>query len=431
MKPLRNRGSFNHSDREHQGASPRRPAEARRARAGVRPRLEGLEDRRLLATLAWEGDLAFNTGLDGFLDSASGDTNWVGDVLPASGDTLVFPGTTSSFFATNDSTAGTNYVLEFTGAGFQISGNAISISGTGVSDSSTSSNFNVLATPLILSGPSTISVADTSHSLFLLGDLSGSQTLAKTGAGLLSIGAASTYGGPTTISGGTLDIAAPIVSDVILDGGRLAGDASVGAVSSSTGGTVAPGVSPGILGTGSLSFDTATTFEVEIDGTSPGVGGHDQLAVTGSVSLGDAVLDIQLGFSPADSDAFVIIDNDGTDTVSGSFAGLSEGSIFSAGGSDFAISYQGGDGNDVVVTATNSSAPGAPTASSDHYVTPENTTLFVSSFDGVLADDTDPEGDPLQAVLSSGPSHGSLSLNGDGSVTYIPAANCAGSDSFL
>src|SRR5262249_27240120 len=36
----------------------------------------------------------------------------------------------------------------------------------------------------------------------------------------------------------------------------------------------------------------------------------------------------------------------------------------------------------------------------------------------------------LTAVLVSGPSHGSLTLNGDGSFTYTPAANYNGPDSF-
>jgi hypothetical protein len=48
----------------------------------------------------------------------------------------------------------------------------------------------------------------------------------------------------------------------------------------------------------------------------------------------------------------------------------------------------------------------------------------------VLGNDTDPDGDTLTAVLASGPSHGSLALNPDGSFTYAPAANFNGTDSF-
>jgi VCBS repeat-containing protein len=49
---------------------------------------------------------------------------------------------------------------------------------------------------------------------------------------------------------------------------------------------------------------------------------------------------------------------------------------------------------------------------------------------GVLANDTDAENDPLTARLVSGPAHGTLTLNADGSVRYTPAAGFNGVDSF-
>jgi VCBS repeat-containing protein len=48
-----------------------------------------------------------------------------------------------------------------------------------------------------------------------------------------------------------------------------------------------------------------------------------------------------------------------------------------------------------------------------------------------LGNDADPDGDPLTAVLVTGPSHGSLTLNANGSFSYSPAANFTGSDSFI
>ena len=45
-----------------------------------------------------------------------------------------------------------------------------------------------------------------------------------------------------------------------------------------------------------------------------------------------------------------LIDNDGVDPVSGTFAGLNEGAIVTLNASDFQISYVGGDGNDVTLT---------------------------------------------------------------------------------
>ena len=50
---------------------------------------------------------------------------------------------------------------------------------------------------------------------------------------------------------------------------------------------------------------------------------------------------------------------------------------------------------------------------------------------GVLANDSDPDLDPLTAVLVAGPSHAaSFTLNADGSFSYTPLANFNGTDSF-
>src|SRR5436189_291976 len=65
----------------------------------------------------------------------------------------------------------------------------------------------------------------------------------------------------------------------------------------------------------------------------------------------------------------------------------------------------------------------------DAYTTPEDTTLTVTA-PGVLANDTDIDGDPLTAILVDSPAHGTLSLNSDGSFSYTPALNYNGPDSF-
>ena len=73
--------------------------------------------------------------------------------------------------------------------------------------------------------------------------------------------------------------------------------------------------------------------------------------------------------------------------------------------------------------------PTPPTANGDGYVTAEGRALTVA-LPGVLANDASPTGRPLTAVRVSGPSHGSLTLNADGSFTYTPAAGFSGTDSF-
>jgi VCBS repeat-containing protein len=101
-------------------------------------------------------------------------------------------------------------------------------------------------------------------------------------------------------------------------------------------------------------------------------------------------------------------------------------------GSD-SFTYRASDGSltsdSAKVTLTVTAGNDAPTAADDAYTTSEDTTLTVNA-PGVLGDDSDPDHDPLSAVLVSGPSHGTLTLNANGSFSYTPAANFNGSDSF-
>ncbi|HTK77374.1 MAG TPA: tandem-95 repeat protein [Gemmataceae bacterium] len=70
-----------------------------------------------------------------------------------------------------------------------------------------------------------------------------------------------------------------------------------------------------------------------------------------------------------------------------------------------------------------------PAANNDTYTTSEDTALTLPA-PGVLSNDTSANGGNLTAVLVSGPAHGTLTLNADGSFSYTPAANYNGSDSF-
>ncbi len=70
-----------------------------------------------------------------------------------------------------------------------------------------------------------------------------------------------------------------------------------------------------------------------------------------------------------------------------------------------------------------------PTAKDDAYSTTKNTSLTINS-PGVLANDSDPRHKALRAVLTSTVSHGTLTLNSNGSFVYAPAVNYTGTDSF-
>jgi PKD repeat protein len=71
----------------------------------------------------------------------------------------------------------------------------------------------------------------------------------------------------------------------------------------------------------------------------------------------------------------------------------------------------------------------APSAVSDNYSTPQDAALTVAA-PGVLANDTDPDGDPLTAQLVGPAANGTVSLQSDGSFTYSPNAGFTGDDSF-
>jgi autotransporter-associated beta strand protein len=187
--------------------------------------------------------------------------------------------------------------------------------------------------------------ADTTFS----GAMSGSGGLVKTGSGSFTLPGSSTYTGPTTARAGQLRVGGQLASDVQLDGGTVRGTGTIGALTQLSGGAVAPGESPGILHTSSAELGAGTTYELELAGSSPG-SGYDQLDVDGTVSLGGARLTPLVEFDPAVGEQFTIIANDGTDPVTGTFAGLPQGAELDGGAVDLRVDYAGGDGNDVVLT---------------------------------------------------------------------------------
>ena len=60
---------------------------------------------------------------------------------------------------------------------------------------------------------------------------------------------------------------------------------------------------------------------------------------------------------------------------------------------------------------------------------PLNTTLAVAA-PGVLANDTDAEGNPLTAAKVTDPAHGTVTVSANGSISYVPTTGYTGADSF-
>jgi VCBS repeat-containing protein len=87
--------------------------------------------------------------------------------------------------------------------------------------------------------------------------------------------------------------------------------------------------------------------------------------------------------------------------------------------------------NVATVTITINPLNDAPVAQDDEYQLQDPSgSLIVSAIDGVLANDTDAEGDELTAELVSNPANGTLTFNADGSFTYTPTSTTVGLDTF-
>jgi autotransporter-associated beta strand protein len=200
------------------------------------------------------------------------------------------------------------------------------------------------------------------HYLSLNRDISsggGNAGIIKNGLGTLLLYGVNGYTGDTLVNAGVLYVSGTQTgSNVFLKpGSKLSGDGATGSVQSK-GATIVPqiyhtsGTPSTHLRTKNLVMDAASTLEILID--------EDYLfdtalvSVAGTVNLGgcqlDAELDITGGLSPAVGVPFVIIQNDAADPVVGTFAGLAEGALFKFSGRQWKITYQGGDGNDVMVT---------------------------------------------------------------------------------
>jgi hypothetical protein len=92
---------------------------------------------------------------------------------------------------------------------------------------------------------------------------------------------------------------------------------------------------------------------VDINGPTVGTQ-YSQLNVMGTVTLNSGNLVLTIGGTLTVGEQFIIINNDLTDAVTGMFA---QGNSITSGGDTFSINYAGGDGNDVVLTATSVAVP--------------------------------------------------------------------------
>jgi VCBS repeat-containing protein len=207
--------------------------------------------------------------------------------------------------------------------------------------------------------------------------------------------------------------------DVVLSGGQI-----------NTGGgslSLDPGVSPNAVRPFQSGNDvTASTLTlggdlaIEIDGPVVDTD-YTQLKVVGSIDLTGVNLIVSGSYVPLGTDTFILVNNDGTDPVIGTFNGLPEGAIVSINGINKRITYSGGtNSNDVVFLAANT----PPFAFNGNLTTEEDTAKGGT----VIA--TDVDGNSMTYSQVAGPTHGSLAFNSDGTFLYTPESDYHGPDSF-
>ena len=190
------------------------------------------------------------------------------------------------------------------------------------------------------------------------GNISGTGALQQNGTGTTILSGANTYTGATDVNAGTLDVIASIATSTLTSvnsGARLDGTGIVGNAEINDGGTFAPGV-PSVPGTsmtveGNLVFHSASVYEVEVNAAGQG----DRVIVNGAVNLTGSILSVLAAngtYQPSTS--YLIIDNDDIDPVIGTFASVTTNLAFLIP----AVVYNGGTGNDVVLTLVSNVGPG-------------------------------------------------------------------------
>lgn len=144
------------------------------------------------------------------------------------------------------------------------------------------------------------------------------------------------FGGP-----GPADV---LGADLCIGGGGLFGSGTVGSVDAQYYDLYWFG-SP-IHSLGDLTLGAGDTFTFRALG-----GSTQEFIADGAVTLGGATLQLDGGVLPNSTlrrgDVFRVIDNRGTQPVSGTFDGLPNGSVVAVNDEQWQIYYNGGDGNDV------------------------------------------------------------------------------------
>lgn len=161
------------------------------------------------------------------------------------------------------------------------------------------------------------------------------------------------------------------------------------------------------------AYSTAEDTQLTID--APGVLANDSDPVEGSPLTAHLVANVSHGTLALHADGSFVY------TPAADYNGEDSFTYRAHDGEDYS--------NTVTVTLTVDPVADAPIAANDAATTAEDTALHVAA-SGVLSNDSDADGDPITAVLVDTASHGTLTLNADGSYDYVPYADFHGTDTF-
>jgi autotransporter-associated beta strand protein len=163
-------------------------------------------------------------------------------------------------------------------------------------------------------------------------------SLTKVGTGQLVLGGANLYGGETLVGGGQLIINNNRGSGTGRgSGARLAPSTGINHASTFTIGRLLTLNGGSIYGP-RLYTDNVTADQVRANGITIESGARIAFRGVGQggVPLGTV---------------FTVIDNTAATPISGTFSNLADGAIVTVSGNNFQADYQGGDGNDLTLTA--------------------------------------------------------------------------------
>jgi autotransporter-associated beta strand protein len=286
-------------------------------------------------------------------DNWSTGANWSGGVPPASSPAtqVTFPDA-ARLTPVVDTPWTVNRITFASLANYALGGQPITLDGASAAIVVAQTSFPRIANPIVLAAPAIF--GSVTGSMTVDGPISGPGSLTvSTGPGGVSLTAASTYTGGTTILVGTLGLHGSIVGPVSVETfGTLFGEGTVNGPVTLIGPEAALSPDP-VLSTGNLTMQAGTGLEIGIRGPTQG-SQYSTANVTGSVDISGSTLslvEIASTYAPVPGDIFTIIANDGTDPVIGTFAGLPEGATVTFNGVPLRISYVGGTGNDVTLTA--------------------------------------------------------------------------------